>query len=121
MDLVRKWMSGAVMTNNSMEDVASKFGNNWGRLAAVIVTLAQPCEIPQGWASLSDLPSRKIKPPIQPSLNQFENLLPRPCISVRPCQESSITKKSPPNPPPHNICLWVPLDIFRPSVPRVTV
>ena len=48
MDLVRKWMSGAVMTNNSMEDVASKFGNNWGRLAAVIVTLAQPCEIPQG-------------------------------------------------------------------------
>jgi len=47
MDLVRKWMSGAVMTNNSMEDVASKFGNNWGRLAAVIVTLAQPCEIPQ--------------------------------------------------------------------------
>jgi len=51
MDLVRKWMSGAVMTNNSMEDVASKFGNNWGRLAAVIVTLAQPCEIPQGRAS----------------------------------------------------------------------
>jgi len=39
------------MTNNSMEDVASKFGNNWGRLAAVIVTLAQPCEIPQGRAS----------------------------------------------------------------------
>jgi len=35
-------MSGAVMTNNSMEDVASKFGNNWGRLAAVIVIWRNP-------------------------------------------------------------------------------
>jgi len=35
-------MSGADMTNNSMEDVASKFGNNWGRLAAVIVIWRNP-------------------------------------------------------------------------------
>jgi len=65
MDLVRKWMSGAVMTNNSMEDVASKFGVNWGRLAAVIVTLAQPCEIPQGCVSNSEKIEKKPNSPIQ--------------------------------------------------------
>jgi len=45
MDLVRKWMWGAVMINNSMEDVASKFGDDWGRLAGDMPILAKVFEI----------------------------------------------------------------------------
>ena len=66
MDLVRKWMSGAVMTNNSMEDVASKFGNNWGRLAAVIVIWRNPVKFHRSHIHLRNLPQWEKKPTISP-------------------------------------------------------
>ena len=39
------------MINNSMEDVASKFGDDWGRLAGDMPILAEVCEICLGCVS----------------------------------------------------------------------
>ena len=40
------------MINNSMEDVASKFGDDWGRLAGDMPILAEVCEICLGLVSI---------------------------------------------------------------------